>query len=251
MMNMMTLALLDFFQWFSGKPSIFIRPAKRNALAAGFAMLLLLISALSIFLTGFGLDFLIFGFSIYTLIIILIYFLAQKYIFEEEKVSDVIPGQVNSGVTLPKAVFGFVLLGLIVVGAGSWLPFIGNEIISVMGWGTAFVGVLFLGLATTLPEMVVSFSALRMGHISMGKGNLFGSNIFNLGLLFIVDIFYRQGSLFANVSPNMLYAALFGALLMGIAYLAIKTRARRRLLSLLMLVIYLASLFVLFRLGIV
>jgi cation:H+ antiporter len=251
MMNMFTLALLDLSQLFTGRQTIFVKPAKRNILASIFALGLLLFAALSIFLSGHGIDFSVFGFSMYTLIIILIYFVAQKMIYKEEKQeNNIIPGRTPSKMPLGWVVFRFLLLGLIVVAAGSWLPFIGSEIIGVMGWGKTFVGVLFLGLATTMPEMTVSFSALRMGAVSMSKGNLFGSNIFNLGLLFLVDIFYRKGSLLANVSSNMIFAALFGALLVAIAYLAMMNRGQRKRAAVSLIIVYFASLFILFRLGV-
>ena len=97
-------------------------------LAALFTIAILFITALAIFLGGFGFDFTILGFSIYTLLIIVLYFIAQKKIFDVGEPSDVIPGENYTEHKLKSAVIGFVLLGLLVVAAGSWLPFIGGEI---------------------------------------------------------------------------------------------------------------------------
>jgi len=251
MMNMFTLALLDLSQLFTGRQTIFVKPAKRNILASIFAFALLLFTGFAIFFSSYGIDLNVFGLSIYTLVIVLAYFVAQKMIYKEEKQEhEIIPGKTHAEIPLRWVIFWFVLLGAVVVGAGSWLPFIGTEIIEVMGWGKTFVGVLFLGLATTMPEMTVSFSALRMGAVSMSKGNLFGSNIFNLGLLFLVDVFYRKGSLLANVSQNMIFAAIFGSLLVAIAYLAMMNRGRSKRAAISLIIVYLASLFILYRLGV-
>ena len=43
-----------------------------------------------------------------------------------------------------------------------------------------------VGVYTSLPELVVSFAAIRLGSYDMAVGNLFGSNIFNI-LILAVD----------------------------------------------------------------
>lgn len=246
MVNMLTLALLDIIQWVRGKPTIFVKPAPRNVNACFISLALLLFTALAIFLSIYVLELSLFAVSIYTVIIFALYFISQKIMFHQEH-EDVKLYHEDANY---KLYFKFLALGLLIIAAGSWLPFIGGEIIVVMGWGKAFVGVLFLGLATTLPELVVSISALRMGSISMGKGNLFGSNIFNIGILFVIDVFYRKGSLLANVSNNMIYAALFGALLAGVAFRALKTRTKFRYASVVIIILYIISIYILYRLGI-
>jgi cation:H+ antiporter len=251
MFNMFTLAMLDFIQWVSGKPTIFIRPAKRNVIASLFGAIILLTAGLSIFLSQIGFDFVIFGVSIYSLIIIGIYMIAQKKILDEEKKEHVVEEGIERNVSNVVLYGRFALMALLVIAAGCWLPFIGGEMVSTMGWGGSFVAVLFLGLATALPELVVSVSALRMGMVSMSKGNLVGSNIFNLSIIFVADLFYRSGSILASVSHNLIYAALFGAVLMGIAYIALKKQTKTRLTAILLAAVYLLSIFVLFRLGVV
>ncbi|MEA3493600.1 MAG: sodium:calcium antiporter [Candidatus Margulisiibacteriota bacterium] len=245
MINMLTLALLDIIQWVRGKPTIFVKPAKRNVFACFVSLSLLLFTAFSILMSIYVFDLAIFSVSLYTLIIFAVYFVSQKVMFHREHENVEICHE-NANY---KLYLKFLLLGLLIIVAGSWLPFIGGEIISVMGWGKTFVGVLFLGLATTLPELVVSISALRMGNISMSKGNLFGSNIFNIGILFVVDVFYRKGPLLASVSNNMIYAALFGALLTGVAFRAIKAKTKFRFAAAAIIVIYIISIYILYGLG--
>ena len=45
---------------------------------------------------------------------------------------------------------------------------------------------------TSLPEIVVSLAAVRIGAIDLGIGNVLGSNLFNLLILGLDDVFYRQ-----------------------------------------------------------
>ena len=81
------------------------------------------------------------------------------------------------------------------VGAALWLPRLGAELAAQTGLGEAFVGSLFIAITTSLPEIVVSLSAVRIGAIDLGVGNVLGSNLFNLVILGIDDVLYRPGSL--------------------------------------------------------
>ena len=57
-----------------------------------------------------------------------------------------------------------------------------------------------MAIATSLPELVTTIAAIRMGALDMAIGNVLGSNTFNMAILWPVDIFYRQGSLLNDAS---------------------------------------------------
>ncbi|MBW2977610.1 calcium/sodium antiporter [Candidatus Woesearchaeota archaeon] len=77
-----------------------------------------------------------------------------------------------------------------------------NAITLAQSWGIAqsLVGILIVGLGTSLPELAVSLGAIRKGAFRLSVGNLIGSNIFDI--LFTLGI----GSVIAgfNVSRNLL-----------------------------------------------
>ena len=99
------------------------------------------------------------------------------------------------------AVVRFALVVGVVAAAGIWLPFVATELSNAMGWNKSFVGSLFVALATSMPELAVTLSALRMGALDMAIGNLLGSNLFNVAIIAVDDLFYRPGALLASVSP--------------------------------------------------
>ncbi|MFC1540707.1 sodium:calcium antiporter [Candidatus Margulisiibacteriota bacterium] len=249
MINMFTLAILDLVFWLRRRQSIFVAAKESNVLSARYGVKLLVFTAFALALSRYLFDFSILGISIYSFIILAIYLLAQKklYVHSKEAVKEEI--QLYKNLSGARIYFFFLIAAAAVIAAGSWLPFIGNEIVSVMGWGETFVAVLFLALATTLPEMTVSISALRLGAVGMGIGNLIGSNVFNVMIIFIADACWRSGSLLAVVSPNMIYAALSGALLMGLAYYILKKQVDNGLPSLLIVLLYIFSLFFLYQTG--
>lgn len=249
MMNMFSLAMLDLLWGLRGRESLFKTFRESNLVSTFFGVLLLLVASVALALSQFLFDFSLFGVSIYSFVILGVYIAALKVLgqhMDEEEVDE----EEYAHLSDLQVYIVFFILALIVIGAGIWLPFIGSEIVSVMGWGETFVAVLFIALATTLPELTVSLTALRMGETSMAIGNLVGSNIFNVAIIFLVDIFYQPASLLSAVSQNMIYAAFFGALLMGVAFFALKKQIANRIPSLIIILLYLFSLFFLFQAGV-
>jgi cation:H+ antiporter len=115
---------------------------------------------------------------------------------------------------------------LAIVAAGIWLAKTGERIASLTGWGESFVGNLFLAAATSLPEMVVSIGALRLGAADMAVSNLLGSNLFNMVLIAVCDVLYRPGPLLAAVSPASVMAGLTSLVMTGIVVTALIYRTR-------------------------
>jgi cation:H+ antiporter len=62
--------------------------------------------------------------------------------------------------------------------------------------------------ATSLPELVSSLAAVRLGAFDLAVGNLFGSNVFNMGVLFLLDIVHQPNPLLSAVSVTHTVAAL-------------------------------------------
>jgi cation:H+ antiporter len=94
--------------------------------------------------------------------------------------------------------FGLASAG--VIAAGIWLALIGDEITTTYGWQSSFVGSLFLAVSTSLPETAVGIACLRLGAIDMAVAEILGSNMFDIVILFFIDLAYRQGPLFSSLS---------------------------------------------------
>jgi len=142
----------------------------------------------------------------------------------------------------------------IIVAASMALAASAEHIATITGWGTTFVGNSLLAIATSLPEIVVTFSAVRIGSFSMAAGNIFGSNIFNIAILAVADLFYFRSSIFAAASPSQSLIAAIGLLMTGLYLFAGHYASEKRLAgrwpvdSLLVVGVYLFSLYALFSL---
>ncbi|MDP8214982.1 MAG: hypothetical protein RAO92_03285 [Candidatus Euphemobacter frigidus] len=144
-------------------------------------------------------------------------------------------------------------VALVVVG-GFWLARTGQQIAELTHWGESFVGALFLALVTSLPEVAVCLAAVRMGANEMALGNILGSNIFNLGIVFWADLAYRKGSILGGIGPAFYVAGGMGIVLVLVTalWLRMKPEPAARFAvwnNVAIAVIYLAGMYWLFHLS--
>ncbi|MEX1173276.1 MAG: hypothetical protein WEG56_11780 [Chloroflexota bacterium] len=89
------------------------------------------------------------------------------------------------------------------------------------GVGETFIGTLLLAATTSLPELVASITAVRIGAHDLAVGNLFGSNAFNMVAVFAADLAYTPGPILAAVVPAQIVAGVGAILLMAMAVTAV------------------------------
>jgi cation:H+ antiporter len=129
---------------------------------------------------------------------------------------------------LRRAVVGFALAALVILGAARSLATSAADLAVQLGISSGFMGVALLAVTTTLPELVTSGAAVRTGAYDLAVGNLLGSNCFNMAMLLALDLADGHGSLLAQVEPRLATSALIAILLMGQVLLDILHRAERR-----------------------
>lgn len=107
------------------------------------------------------------------------------------------------------------------IGRAVFLSYFGAYIASHTGLGNSFFGTLWLAAATSLPEQVVSLAALKIGALDMAVGNLLGSNVLNMFILGIDDVFYREDSLFKAIAPSHLLSLFIIIIMSAVAGLGL------------------------------
>jgi cation:H+ antiporter len=151
------------------------------------------------------------------------------------------------------AIVNYSINAIVVVIAAAFLPTIGEGIAEITGLGQTFVGNIFIAFSTSLPEVVVSISAVRIDAIDLAIGNLFGSNIFNILILAIDDIFLIKGPILSFVNPNHIISALSAIVMTTIAIIGLTYRAEKKKLflawdSIGILLVYVVNLMLLYAL---
>ena len=204
--NLFNLALLDIFH---RNGSIMAVASQAHRLTGWLSLVLVVIVAVSIFISSQFSAMPLGWVGWYTPAIIIVYLFSVRQLYYYEKKHP--PAQetklYEGEESLKRVYINFGISAVFIIGAGIWLATIGDEIALVTGWGQSFVGTLFLAFTTTLPEITVSFTAMRIGAIDMAVANMVGSNLFNLTIIPVIDLSYSKGPILAQVSENHLFTA--------------------------------------------
>lgn len=158
-------------------------------------------------------------------------------------------GEQSLGAASAKIAIGAAVIMI----AGFFLSQTGDAIARQTGLGQSFMGAVFLALSTSLPDISTIVAALRLRQYEMAISDVFGTSLFNLVLIFLVDAISRGAPVFNAISGFSLFAALLGIALTTIYLIGLierrnRTIARMGFDSLATLCAYFAGLFILYQL---
>lgn len=229
MFNLLILALLDF-----RRPTPLVASIHQgHVLSAAFGILLV---GLVVLAQLAGPHAPTMGWiGVQSLLTIGMYVFAIRTIFSFERtrlstVAREVSGEPAAPAAMPlrRAIWLYVANAAAVVGAALFLPGLAEAIAAQTGLGQSFVGSIALAASTSMPEVVVSIAAMRMGALDMAAANLFGSNLFNLAVLGLDDVLYTQGPLLAAVSSAHLVTLVATMTMTAIAIVGLTYRAQRK-----------------------
>jgi len=228
--NMLILAILDAV--YRPMP-ISTKAHQGHVLSAGFGLLLITLVTMGLF-AGTAIH-PIGWIGPYTLMIVVIYFIAMRTVFYYEK-RKIAAFMKETAVMVPRyedittrtAAIHYSINAMAVIIAAVFLPEIGKGIAETTGLGQTFVGNIFIAVSTSLPEVVVSVAALRIDAIDLAIGNLFGSNIFNIFILAIDDFFFIKGPILSFSNTNHIIPALSAITMTTIAIIGLTYRSTKK-----------------------
>jgi cation:H+ antiporter len=119
------------------------------------------------------------------------------------------------------------------------------------GLGASFVGVALVAISTSLPEVSTVLSAARLGLYTMAISDILGTNLFDVGMLFVIDSVAAGEPVLNRVGTFSAIAALLGIavtalLLIGLAERRDRTVLRMGFDSAAVLLVYLGGLVLLY-----
>ncbi len=137
-----------------------------------------------------------------------------------------------------------ILAGILLSSLGSRMALPASE--GGLGLQASLIGTFFLALATSLPELVIAVASLRFGYADMALGNILGSNLFNLLILFIGDVALREELLFNHIGSSHNFSFLFILILSLLAFPLLRSTQPKntRVLGGLLVITYLLSLWI-------
>lgn len=229
--NLANIAVLDFFH--KGGP-LLSSLSLGQLLTAGLSALPVLVALFGIFLSVRGFSFGILNISIYSFLILAVYIISTRIIYKFEMNKQKFKPKEKetllkyNHISLKQAWIFYGISASVIVAAGIWLAYIGDELAQSFGLGRNFIGNLFLGFATTLPEIIVSISAFRLGAKELAIANMFGSNLFNITVIFVNDVFYSKAQIFDVISQNHIFMGLSVVLMTLIVVIGFVLKPKRK-----------------------
>lgn len=231
--NLFILAVLDFTYPSAFRRTAFSPKYLHHSLAAVLTIILTAIVGIGI---ASRLEASLLGISLFSWAVIIVYLYGLRLIFldgfnnsaqatptESEQRSPITP-KYRSLIT---AFSGYMVSAFVIVLAAPHLVETADEIAKHSGLGHTFVGTTLVALATSLPELVSTLAAFRIGAPDLALGNIFGSNAFNMILFVPLDFMYPK-VLFNSVRTLHAITALSVVAATGIAVMGQLYRKKER-----------------------
>ena len=210
--NLFNIFILAMFDLYFRQKQLFNGASRDHLYTAGLG-LLLTVSTLVALIVQVDMTFI--GIGVDALLIAALYGFGIYYIGKQPKATETneeteeeVVVSTNHSISLKRAIIGFGLAALVTMAAGTALSITGDRIAVVTGLGSSFVGSFLIAASTSLPEAAAVFMALKLRNVNLAFGSILGSNIFNMLIIAMSDVFYQNGSILADVSSSHLVSAV-------------------------------------------
>lgn len=113
------------------------------------------------------------------------------------------------GLRFAAAALGVLISGFVVARSGESLA-------ETTGIGATVVGATAVSIATSLPEISTTTSAIRIGAYSMATANILGTNALEIALFLPADVVHRDGPIIDAMEPSSAFLASLGVIVTAI-----------------------------------
>jgi cation:H+ antiporter len=222
--NMFMLAILDLV---FHRQRILRKVALRHALTGSLTVFII---GLVVFFMMADLDLKIGWVGIDSLLIIATYFVSMRLIRASVSASShgVVQEIPPTTPSLRSGLIGFGISTLVLVVVTPILVSASADIAEITGLGGSFIGITLVAIVTSMPELVTTIAAARIGAEDMAIGNLFGSNLFNMLVIGLADFFYLGGRFLGVVSADLVVIGMLSLLMTAMALIGNLARLERR-----------------------
>ncbi len=164
------------------------------------------------------------AFNAISIVIVIVYILSIRSMGNDETEQS----EEVSELSYQKIGLMFVLWSSVVILSSFFVTLVANDLGDALHLGSSFAGAIFLGVATSLPELTAVMTLMKLRNYEAALGNIVGSNIFNMTIISVVDIINVKEDIFntllvgtearENISL-LLILGLFNSIMLMIALL--------------------------------
>ncbi|WP_255212165.1 sodium:calcium antiporter [Terribacillus saccharophilus] len=219
------LFVLFLFDLHFRRRKLFLQVSKQHLYSGTISLILTIVAIIAL---GINHSYTILNISIPSLLIIAIYGVGM-YLTSKQDVPNESDTKTGKDESLSQAKLRFLLFASIILVAGSVLSLSGDALASATGISATFIGSILIAAATSLPDAVSVYVALKLGNPNLAVGTILGSNLFNIIVVAISDIVYFNGSVWQDTANSIMIIAIIGLILTGISMIIIARKHTRSL----------------------
>lgn len=216
--NIFNLTILGILILFANKKFISAKVDSSGHRTNIFTIIIFFILTLNIFLPTIQ----FFNINIISVIILILYIFALRHMSTnndsspQEASSDKQP--IDDDLSLKTIIVRFIIMSVCLVAASILITYSTDVIAQQLNLGTTLAGALFLGIATSLPEVSSSVALVKRNNFNAAIGNVIGSNIFNFLIISLSDIIYSKGTVYilSKQSNSLIIFGLISSISMSV-----------------------------------
>lgn len=149
----------------------------------------------------------LFNIGIPSFIIIISYIIYLKKAQEKDSKKEIIK-------TKEHVLLKFLIVGILMIIVSIFLTLIVNIIADKNpNVASSFIGAILLGITTSMPEVITFIALIKMKSFDLALSDIIGSNLFNLLILAIGDIFLKNKEIYYFVDKESMFLLVFGFIL--------------------------------------
>lgn len=168
--------------------------------------------------------FAVFGINITTLLILALYAASVRFLASENGEQQQTPDVEATNLSTRQITVRFAATSVGIVLLSIAMTYITDEIAGRLNLGAGLAGAIFLGVATSLPEVSSTVALFRIRNYNIAVGNIVGSNIFNLLVLCIADLISFSRGVYDFSDPKVVNLLVFGTLATALFIPILKSR---------------------------
>ncbi len=213
--NVVILALADLIFL----KHMFFNKVKTQRKTNALVILMYILFMIPLLLSGFtGLDYdsftfdFLISFNLISLAIVIVYIFSIRAMNNDETEQS----EEESKLSYQKIGVMFLLWATVVVLSSIFVTIVADQLGDALSLDASFAGAIFLGVATSLPELTAVMTLMKLKNHEAALGNIVGSNVFNMTIISVVDIIYIKSDIYEELTlggsarENVSYLLILG-----------------------------------------
>lgn len=213
--NVVILALADLIFL----KHMFFNKVKTQRKTNALVILMYILFMIPLLLSGFtGLDYdsftfdFLISFNLISLAIVIVYIFSIRAMNNDETEQS----EQESKLSYQKIGIMFLLWATVVVLSSIFVTIVADDLGDALNLDASFAGAIFLGVATSLPELTAVMTLMKLKNHEAALGNIVGSNVFNMTIISVVDIIYVKSDIYEELTltgsarENVSYLLILG-----------------------------------------